>query len=84
MTASHKAFEHFIKTGRTDYESNMNDKAQRAASLLSPKTGLKASTCEDLLTQGWTYVEELGKPPTWVHPMSQLGNLIQPEQDPYT
>lgn len=43
---------------------------------LAMKTGLKVATCEDLLRQGWTYVEEKDQAPAWVHPMSKLQDRV--------
>lgn len=39
---------------------------------ISVKTGLKVNTCQNLLEQGWRYVEELDKPARWVSPESSL------------
>lgn len=44
----------------------------RALVAVSLKSGLKVSTCVDLLNQGWTYVERLNEPAHWEAPIAQL------------
>lgn len=44
----------------------------RTLQSISVKTGLKVSTCADLLNQGWRYIEEVHKPARWVSPESSL------------
>lgn len=36
-----------------------------ATEAISMRSGLSPSTCLELLTSGWTYVEEINKPSRW-------------------
>lgn len=47
--------------------------AKRMAMQITARTGLKESTCLDLLVSGWTFEQKSeGKPDAWVSPLASL------------
>jgi hypothetical protein len=47
--------------------------SKRMAMQISARTGLKESTCLDLLVSGWSFEQKSeGKPDQWVSPLASL------------
>lgn len=47
--------------------------SKRLSMNISARTGLKESTCLDLLVSGWTFEQKTeGKPDSWVSPLASL------------
>ncbi|QFG09382.1 hypothetical protein SEA_SLOOPYJOE_50 [Arthrobacter phage Sloopyjoe] len=47
--------------------------SKRLALQISARTGLKESTCLDLLVSGWTFEQKSeGKPDMWMSPLASL------------
>ena len=42
---------------------------------VSRRTGLSQEVCQDLLDNGWTYVERIDCIPRWESPLGRLVNL---------
>lgn len=47
--------------------------SKRMALQISARTGLKETTCLDLLISGWTFIQKNeGKPDSWLSPLASL------------
>lgn len=52
---------------------------KQAIKEVAKRTGLKVGAVQELLRNGWTYIEEINAVPRWEHPSGQL-QVARPEQ----